>query len=118
MPTRRSVGSKHGVIAERYKALGGNITLIAKPGVGHVHGLDDSTPLVEFLDNHCQAQFTSLGREGMNPVRLGSRRELFVDRHLIDRLDGARLHMHEPRDEGSRFDSTSRGKGCTRAIRR
>jgi pimeloyl-ACP methyl ester carboxylesterase len=89
-----------GVVAERYKALGGRITLIAKPGVGHVHGLDDSTPLVQFLDSHCQAQFYITRSEGMNPVRLDSRRELFVDRHLIDRIDGARLHMHEPRDEG------------------
>ena len=31
------------------------------------------------------------------PVDLGSRRELFVDDHLIDRLDGARLKLHEPR---------------------
>ena len=39
-----------GVIAQRYKALGGSITLIAKPGVGHhPHGLDDSTPIVDFI---------------------------------------------------------------------
>ena len=38
------------VRAERYKELGGQITLIAKPGVGHhPHGLDDSTPIVEFI---------------------------------------------------------------------
>jgi pimeloyl-ACP methyl ester carboxylesterase len=89
-----------GVLAERYKALGGDITLIAKPGVGHVHGLDDSTPLVEFIDNHCQHQFSMTRTRGTDPVRLGSRRELFVDRHLIERIDGARFHMHEPRDEG------------------
>ena len=42
-----------GVIAERYKALGGDITLIAKPGVGHhPHGLEDSTPIVEFIVKH------------------------------------------------------------------
>lgn len=28
---------------------------------------------------------------------LGSRRELFVDRFLVDRLEGLRLHLHEPR---------------------
>ena len=28
---------------------------------------------------------------------IGSRRELFVDRLLIDRLEGARLKLHEPR---------------------
>lgn len=41
------------IIAERYKALGGDITLIAKPGVGHhPHGLDDSTPIVNFISKH------------------------------------------------------------------
>lgn len=39
-----------GIIAERYKKLGGNIKLIVKPGVGHhPHGLDDSTPIIDFL---------------------------------------------------------------------
>ena len=39
-------------------------------------------------------------------VEIGSRRELFVDRHLIDRLDGARLEMHwpQPREVVMRFD--------------
>ena len=37
------------VLAERYKALGGEITVIHKPGVGHVHGLDDPTPIIQFL---------------------------------------------------------------------
>jgi pimeloyl-ACP methyl ester carboxylesterase len=38
------------VIETRYKALGGNIQVIHKPGVGHhPHGLDDPTPIVEFL---------------------------------------------------------------------
>jgi pimeloyl-ACP methyl ester carboxylesterase len=42
-----------GIIAERYKALGGDITLIRKPGVGHhPHGLDDSAPIVEFIAKH------------------------------------------------------------------
>ncbi len=42
-----------GLVAERYRALGGAITLIRKPGVRHhPHGLDDSTPIVEFLWRH------------------------------------------------------------------
>ena len=42
-----------GVIAERYKKLGGDITLIPKKGVGHhPHGLDDPTPIVEFIAKH------------------------------------------------------------------
>ena len=44
-----------GLLAERYKALGGSITLIAKPGVGHhPHGLEDSTPIVEFIARHAE----------------------------------------------------------------
>lgn len=39
-----------GVVAERYQKLGGSIKLIAKPGVGHhPHGLEDSTPIVDFI---------------------------------------------------------------------
>ena len=39
-----------GLLAKRYKELGGSITLIAKPGVKHhPHGLDDSTPIVDFI---------------------------------------------------------------------
>ncbi|HCN27739.1 MAG TPA: hypothetical protein DIT64_02930 [Verrucomicrobiales bacterium] len=42
-----------GVIAERYRALGGSITLIAKHGIGHhPHGLEDSAPIVEFIARH------------------------------------------------------------------
>ncbi|MCY2989883.1 MAG: prolyl oligopeptidase family serine peptidase [Planctomycetota bacterium] len=42
-----------GVVAERYRKLGGDITLIAKPGVNHhPHGLTDSTPIIEFIEKH------------------------------------------------------------------
>lgn len=42
-----------GLVAERYKALGGSIELIRKPGVKHhPHGLEDSTPIVEFIRKH------------------------------------------------------------------
>ena len=43
------------LLAKRYQALGGNITLIAKPGVGHhPHGLEDSTPIIEFILKHAK----------------------------------------------------------------
>lgn len=39
-----------GLLADHYKKLGGSITLIAKPGVGHhPHGLKDPAPVVEFI---------------------------------------------------------------------
>ena len=42
-----------GVVAERYQKLGGSMTLIRKPGVlHHPHGLDDSTPIVDFIWEH------------------------------------------------------------------
>ncbi len=42
-----------GLIAERYKKLGGDITLIRKEGVHHhPHGLEDSTPIVDFIWKH------------------------------------------------------------------
>ncbi len=45
-----------GLIAERYRKLGGEIVLIAKHGVGHhPHGLDDSTPIVEFIAKHASS---------------------------------------------------------------
>jgi pimeloyl-ACP methyl ester carboxylesterase len=40
-----------GVVAERYAALGGEIKLIAKPGVGHhPHGPEDPTEVVEWIE--------------------------------------------------------------------
>ncbi len=85
------------VLAERYRKLGGEITLIAKPGVGHVHGLDDSTPIIEFISRH--SLHSPVARQ-QAPLQIGSRRELFVDRYLIERLTNCRLQLHEPRDEG------------------
>jgi len=42
-----------GLIAERYQKLGGKIELIRKQGVGHhPHGLEDSTPIIEFIRKH------------------------------------------------------------------
>ena len=37
---------------------------------------------------------------GHTPINIGSRRELFVDDYLIDRLDGAALKLHEPHPTG------------------
>ena len=45
------------VVAERYRALGGTVELIHKPGIGHhPHGLDDPTPVVEFLIRHASLE--------------------------------------------------------------
>lgn len=52
-----------------------------------------------------------LGSATSKPIDIGSRRELFVDHFLIEKLSGARLHLHTPRDEGIalRFDQPWEG---------
>jgi len=63
-----------GVVAERYRKLGGHIELIAKKGVGHhPHGLDDPTPIVEFIARHAMV---SSHRRADSP---GSRRPIHSD---------------------------------------
>lgn len=37
------------IVEERYKQMGGSIEVIIKPGVGHKHGLDDPSPIVNFI---------------------------------------------------------------------
>ncbi len=48
------------------------------------------------------------------PIDIGNRRELFVDRLLIDSLDGARLELHHPQHVGValRFDKPWEGAFC------
>jgi hypothetical protein len=47
-------------------------------------------------------------------IGIGSRRELFVDSYLIERLEGVRLVLHHPRDEGAvlKFDEPWEGPFC------
>ncbi|HTI68728.1 MAG TPA: alpha/beta hydrolase, partial [Candidatus Limnocylindria bacterium] len=41
------------LIEERYRALGGEMHVIHKPGVGHhPHGLDDPNPVIQFIVKH------------------------------------------------------------------
>jgi pimeloyl-ACP methyl ester carboxylesterase len=47
------VAENTAIIAERYRKLGGSITVINKRGVGHhPHSLKDPTPIVEFVLQH------------------------------------------------------------------
>lgn len=60
-------------------------------------------------------------RAADNPLDIGGRRELFVDHFLIDKLNGTRLQMHPPRDEGAalKFDKPWEGlfSGYTTIVR-
>ena len=44
------------------------------------------------------------------PIDIGSRRELFVDDHLIDSMDGVRLLLNRPQPAERCWPSTNRGK--------
>ncbi len=50
---------------------------------------------------------------GDDPIEIGSRRELLVDQHLIERLDGVRLKLHRPvrREVVFRSDAAWEGNG-------
>ena len=49
-----------------------------------------------------------------DPLKIGNRRELFVDDYLIDRIDGASLKLHEPQPAGTaiKYDRPWEGRGC------
>jgi hypothetical protein len=52
---------------------------------------------------------------GNDPVRLGNKREIFVDHYLIDKLENARIVLHHPHDEGivMYFDKPWEGLFCS-----
>lgn len=55
------------------------------------------------------------GATDVSPViELGSNRELFIDQHLIGKLDRVRLQLHQPHDEGVvlKFDQPWEGIHC------
>lgn len=45
------VAENTAILEERYLAAGGAIQVIHKPGVGHVHGLADPSPIINFILN-------------------------------------------------------------------
>jgi len=55
-----------------------------------------------------------LKAESNAPIRIEGRRELFVDTFLIDRMEGTRLVLHPPHDEGVvlKFDRPWEGAFC------
>ena len=58
---------------------------------------------------------TAIAVFAADPIALESRRELFVDHYLIDKLDGAELRLAAPRDEGVAIplDKPWEGRFCS-----
>src|SRR5690349_22234619 len=48
----------------------------------------------------CLLLFAIVGSGAATVIDLGTRRELFVDHFLVDKLTGAQLKMHEPHRDG------------------
>ncbi len=46
------------------------------------------------------ASLLSMPIQGAEPITLGTRREIFVDQELIERLEGAALQLHHPQPAG------------------
>lgn len=46
------VAENTALLEARYKALGGAIRVIRKPGVGHKHGLEEPQPIIDFISKH------------------------------------------------------------------
>ena len=87
------------VVEERYKALGGPITLIAKEGIGHhPHSLEDPTPIVDFVLEHTvgEEQYRVL-RDGLPNARIRFERDkvgrvVFLGGSITE-MTGWRDHM-------------------------
>ncbi len=62
----------------------------------------------------CLIASSSAAADQSAPLSIGSRRELFVDHFLIDRMDNVRLTLNRPRDEGVvlKFDQPWEGAFC------
>jgi acetyl esterase/lipase len=91
-----------GLLAERYRKLGGSITLIAKPGVGHhPHGLDDPTPIVDFIARHASID-TPQANKGQKLDAVGEiAAGLEPSRQVVYKKASGRelyLHVFEPKD--------------------
>ncbi|TWT98694.1 prolyl oligopeptidase family serine peptidase [Neorhodopirellula pilleata] len=105
-----------GRVAETYRSLGGKITLIRKPGVGHhPHGLEDPTPIVDFIVDHTTAGPLSTQRKPRDIVDKMAQElspsQLVVYKSVTNPDRGSRelyLHVFEP--EG--FDPSDQRPCC------
>ena len=57
---------------------------------------------------------SSVTATAAEPVDIGSRRELFVDHYLVEKMHGTELRLHRPVDEGRvlAFDKPWEGAFC------
>ena len=70
-------------------------------------------PIMMILTVFCTV-FCTLTSMGQKTIDIGNKREIFTDHYLIDKLDGVKIQMHHPRDEGPvlYFDKPWEGAFC------
>lgn len=91
-----------GLLAVRYRALGGSITLIEKPGVKHhPHGLNDSTPIVEFIEKHASLEMPKKYEPPLRDPVDRMANPITADRLVVYRtVDNRELYLHVLQPEG------------------
>lgn len=69
----------------------------------------------DFTTHAAHSHAVITGKVSADILELGNKREIFVDYHLIDKLDGVQLMLQTPSDEGlvMKFDKPWEGKSCT-----
>lgn len=85
-----------GIIAKRYRKLGGKIELIVKPGVKHhPHSLNDPRPIVEFIERYASVgKSDSLPSHRTDPVGIRSA-VLEPSKKIVYKvIDGHELYLH------------------------
>ena len=89
-------------VAKKASADGTPVKFEVWPGMVHVfqiRGLPESRAAIKQIAEFMRSKLPK-------PIDIGSRRELFVDYHLIDEMKNLRLELNRPRNEGTviRFD--------------
>ncbi|MBL4886686.1 MAG: alpha/beta hydrolase fold domain-containing protein [Planctomycetaceae bacterium] len=101
-----------GIIASRYRKLGGRIDLIVKPGVGHhPHSLNDPSPIVDFIERNASVgKPRSLPVHRKDPVGKLSATLEPSKRVVYKTVDGHEMYLHlfepdgcQPGDQRSCF---------------
>lgn len=114
-----------GILADRYRALGGFIELIQKPGVGHhPHSLEDPKPIVDFIIRHASSNPPPIiKKQKLDPVdeiaiALEPSRKIAYKTVAKDERDASKgqrelfLHLFEPSGEANAVEASDHGRSC------
>lgn len=102
------VAKNTAIMEQRYKTMGGEITVIHKPGCNHhPHGLDDPQPLVNFILLACQSRTgqgqaaTTWDCHGQSTADRGRPRALLRDEQVLRRTSELTNFLYRRADDGA-----------------